>query len=247
MRYVTILGLLMTMLAVCAVGQTIDPNVGFCPVPATQASCTTATGLGGHTIGVGTTSFGMWSNGAQDSNSPWYLLLAIPEATDGALSDVFPTITSNVFTLQSTTDAGDFLQTTTGDIYAFAGANVGNLKGDNSMSAVNMFCDGAAIPCTSSNEISAFGSLPNDFEIVVYKWSPGFNGNTAYSFTTSGLSAGTYLAAVGVGGDKNNIQFSTPFTTTGLVGGPVPDGGVTLMLLGGALLGIESLRRKFRV
>ena len=29
-------------------------------------------------------------------------------------------------------------------------------------------------------------------------------------------------------------------------GGTVPDGGVTVMLLGGALVGLESLRRKFR-
>jgi hypothetical protein len=27
---------------------------------------------------------------------------------------------------------------------------------------------------------------------------------------------------------------------------PVPDGGVTLMLLGGALVGLETLRRRFR-
>jgi hypothetical protein len=41
----------------------------------------------------------------------------------------------------------------------------------------------------------------------------------------------------------------TSATNTGSAGGTpsVPDGGMTLMLLGGALVGLETLRRKFRV
>jgi hypothetical protein len=45
----------------------------------------------------------------------------------------------------------------------------------------------------------------------------------------------------GVG--PQGLSHHTVFPT----GGTVPDGGVTLMLLGGALFGLESLRRRFRV
>jgi len=42
------------------------------------------------------------------------------------------------------------------------------------------------------------------------------------------------------GGGLSHISAYNPGTT-------VPDGGMTLMLLGGALVGLESLRRRFRV
>jgi hypothetical protein len=124
------------------------------------------------------------------------------------------------------------------------------------MNAANMFCDGNGIPCTKSNEITAFGGLPNDFEIYVYTMTAtGLNTNgltegTIYNFTVGNgsLPAGTFLAAVAVGGNNNNIQFSTPYTTTGLANGQntTPDSGVTLMMLGGALVSLETLRRRLR-
>ena len=45
-----------------------------------------------------------------------------------------------------------------------------------------------------------------------------------------------------------DITHQGPFNATfSLTGTAVPDGGMTLLLLGGALIGLGSLRRKFRV
>ena len=75
------------------------------------------------------------------------------------------------------------------------------------MNASNMF---------GSDEATALGSTPTSFEIFVYTVSPAINGDTPYSFSSSpDLVAGTFLAALG--GTKG--EYSTPFTTTGLVGG----------------------------
>jgi hypothetical protein len=139
-----------------------------------------------------------------------------------------------------TADKGQFLPTTSGDIYAFAGTS-----GDSSMNAANLFCDGKTYPCTSSNEISAFGGiLPTFFEIFAYTFSPDIANNTPYSFSVggSGLTAGTFLAAAG-----GTNPFTTPFTVTGLVQGPdapqVPEPG-SIVLLATVGLIIGSVYRK---
>jgi hypothetical protein len=225
----------------------IDP-IGFCPPPATMGSCTTATGYGGETIGVGTTSVGMMKNGnGGTAVSPWELLVAVPNDVGGAPAITF----ASTFTQSSpTVDKGEFLPTTSGDIYAFAGTT-----GDTSASlnAANLFCDGASYPCTTSNEITAFGSLPTFFEIFVYAFTPEIADNTPYVLNIggSGLTGGTYLA--GTGGDS---PFSTPFTVAGLVNGPgctdcivttqatVPEPASLALFGSGLALAASRLRKK---
>jgi hypothetical protein len=73
------------------------------------------------------------------------------------------------------------------------------------------------------------------------------------NLTMSGAVQTDYLSMIsGVGtGDVSQYVWMTPGHSAtdhqyqGLV--TVPDGGVTLMLLGGALVGLETLRRRFRV
>lgn len=232
MSRLTLLSIPLLLLSVSAFGQVIDPNIGFCNVPA-SSSCGNDPN-----IVTSATSFGMWTFGSNDSNMPWYLLLAIPETSAGSVTSG-PTLTSPSFTLSSGTRVlGDFGPSTSGDIYSFASADTGGLAGNSSMNATNLF---------GSAEQAAFGGTPADFAIFVYTVNPGITGATAYTFNSSpGLSAGTFIAAVAVGGSSGNIQFSTPFTTAGLDGPPtsVPEPtSVLLLATMGLILGTAYRRR----
>lgn len=94
------------------------------------------------------------------------------------------------------------------------------------------------------------------FELKVddlgYSWysAPSLNSdllNHAYATPWSGDSVippGTYVGFEDLpgGGDRDYNDHQFVFTNVS-----VPDGGMTLMLLGGALVGLETLRRKFRM
>ena len=198
-------------------------NVGFCPV---GGDCFTGTGSDGETISISGTSFQMVAHSG--SGSTWDLLLAIPNG-DGAA----PTLTfaGNPFTLNGgfPVDSGDF---TTGNLYAFAGLSNTSPA---SMSAMNMF---------GVDEQFAFGGTPSFFEVFDYRYTGAFASKTAYTITVTGsnspLPPGTFVAANG--GDPNS---STPFTTTGLVSGPVPEPSQVYFLLGAVgLIGLMRFRKQ---
>lgn len=239
LRFFSATSVLLLGVAISAFGQTTLDPVGFCNPPATASACTTATGVGGETIGItDNTTFGMFKNGnGGTSVNPWELLVAIPDYTGAA-----PTISSSSFTLNGVTSIGDYLPTNSQTLYQFAGTT-----GDSSMNAPNLFCDGAAYPCTSSNEITAHGSLPAFFDVFAYSFSPDIASNTAYTFTVggAGLPNGTFLAAAG--GDN---PFTTPFTTAGLVDGhpsTVPEPTSILLLATMGLILGSIYRRRTRL
>lgn len=99
---------------------------------------------------------------------------------------------------------------------------------------------------------------PDNYNNVTFEF---FNGsqslvtyNGAYLFGLAGISAdgnwnkGGYLNFFTNVGFTNVKMTSTSaaFETDNHAYKAVPDGGMTLMLLGGALFGLETLRRKLR-
>jgi hypothetical protein len=233
-RYFTLLAAITLMLSIRGFGDDLDLDpldpVGFCPPPATVAGCTTSTGPGGAIL-IGSTSFGMMKNGNGGTpTDPWYLLVAIPNYSGSA-----PAITSGNFSKPAgaiVVDVGHFTSSKH-DLYSFTGTT-----GDSSMNVGNLF---------GSAYAAWYGSVPNYFEVFKYTFTPAIANNTPYLFSVggSGLPRGTVLAA-----DGGTNCFTTPWTVAGLAVGPppsVPDGGMTLTLLGGALFGLAALRSKFRV
>jgi len=101
------------------------------------------------------------------------------------------------------------------------------------MNTTNMF---------GSVEQQAFGSIPGYFQLLVFTFTTGtINGNTSYSFASStSLTAGTLIAAVADGGK----QFSTPFTTAGLVTALVPEPATLSTMSSGLILLLGLLRRR---
>lgn len=200
MKRVSILLFCITTLSIRAWSDDIDP-VGFCPPgPDTATTCFAGLGAGNATIGVGPTSFVMEKNGNNSpSNSPWELILALPDYSGPA-----PGISAADFGLQSVSNEGDFTPSTHDDLYAFT-----STVGDGSMNAANLF---------GANEAAAFGAMPSYFDVFVYSYTPPFVGGfMPYSFTVGGsaLPAGTFLAASG-----GSNPFSTTITVAGLVDGP---------------------------
>ena len=73
-------------------------------------------------------------------------------------------------------------------------------------------------------------------DMVGASWTPDQTWiNTGGSFASLGLNVGSYSVSDAVTGETITIKVAG-----------VPDGGTTLVLLGGALTGLGALRRKFR-
>lgn len=107
----------------------------------------------------------------------------------------------------------------------------------------NFFANGAGIYGTAAYQIAIWEAL--------YETTGTFNvlsGNTFFASTATGAAqnllnivpANTVYANWLKTADIAGTTFAQDF------GAPVPDGGATLMLLGGALMGLGALRRKFR-
>lgn len=80
------------------------------------------------------------------------------------------------------------------------------------------------------------------------KTGPGFyaTGNTATLNAANALLAGLPSSYSGDAAWLQVLDTHTNYTQD-VMGGPVPDGGMTLLLLGGALVGLGALRRTFSV
>ena len=89
---------------------------------------------------------------------------------------------------------------------------------------------------------------------VIYGANNVYLNTSAYALNSTVVTDYDAYIAAGAGQTASlaNLDWLSPqvkggTVNQGLVSDPVPDGGVTLMLLGGALVGLETLRRKLRV
>ena len=108
--------------------------------------------------------------------------------------------------------------------------------------SVTVWADDTADVLLDGNMIwAANNGVPNGpCQLGIVGCIPQYGG----AVSLNGLGAGPHILTVTayqVAGDGFGALWQ------GNVSSTVPDGGVTLMLLGGALVGLETLRRKFRV
>jgi alkylation response protein AidB-like acyl-CoA dehydrogenase len=101
-------------------------------------------------------------------------------------------------------------------------------------------------------------SPPGDIQVdnvLVIPPNPGFLDQSAYSGFVIQTTDGIFNPWYGNGSYGSTVGHYYEYMSGGNTPGPeitfsaqqVPDGGMTLMLLGGALAGLETLRRRFRV
>lgn len=79
---------------------------------------------------------------------------------------------------------------------------------------------------------------PLTLDVTGYAYLFNKYGGTAHVWVVAGLSSVTFDTQIGQGGGLSHYSLYGTFKKD------VPDGGATLMLLGGALVGLGALRRK---
>ena len=108
-------------------------------------------------------------------------------------------------------------------------------------SRVGSTLDGSFPDAVFGLKLENVGSIDaTGFQYVLAKYGGGQDGYSLVWFLSTGFAGEVEPPARYDGNGLSHIDVFTRTTTT------VPDGGITLMLLGGALVGIGALRRKFR-
>ena len=205
------------------------------------------------------------------------LLFMLTVGAPTALADsfTFDLTTGNTaiagFTGPYATVTVDLTSSTTATITFTSLTNSGNiyLMGDGGTVGVNVNATSWTLgTITGSNSGTGFTPGPysdggagnedgfGNFNQKINSFDGFTHSSDTVSFTLTDTS-GTWLSAANVllGAAAHIFVTSSPANAsntalaTGFAAGTVnaPDGGMTLMLLGGALVGIETLRRKFRV
>ncbi len=105
---------------------------------------------------------------------------------------------------------------------------------------------GSGVPATGLPTNATFNlkdeTVPfQDIAVPTYTYLLGKYGNVAYIFYLGNLAPGAYSLPATLGG--GGLSHELAFTTTSVT---VPDGGVSLTLLGGALLLLGLARRRFQ-
>ena len=178
----------------------------------------------------------------------------------GAYWEVDPTITLNTgastfaFTLTITAKngAGGFLQDFSAQYFFGPGQSVSNLAwiaNENPGNWIDLAASKAGNTGTCNGSANGVFCASSDQNTNPPSALPGVDLSSTQVFGVTGSYTGTFLDPNG----NYHLQLAATQNSTG--GGnvlaisqdiAVPDGGVTLMLLGGALVSLETLRRRFR-
>jgi hypothetical protein len=156
---------------------------------------------------------------------------------------------------------------TAGSGYVFLDGGIGDVNVNASSWTIGSFsgitcaaggCDGGGANAIDGfgsfnqtvNSQGGFGDSITTFSFVLTDTGGTWSSATAVLFANgSGGDVAAHIAPTSLGGACTGFASNgTTNSTTPPAGctSTVPDGGMTLMLLGGALVGLESLRRKFR-
>ena len=175
-----------------------------------------------------------WMTGANNPLTSFDFTFQYDQANDKLVSTIFGSTLEYI--AWSTKLAGLGKTKTAADLNAFQ-ISVGNRDVNSNVYLTDMVLDGIALGDFGGSNPSYLNwlvtgsdmNLTDGFTLNGKLWLEG-------PFSSSQENSAVNLSA---GWDSRGVQF-------GGTGGQVPDGGTTLVLLGGALTGLGALRRKFR-
>ena len=176
----------------------------------------------------------------------------LPSGTTSAGLITLTDVSSGVVSVNVTLNSGFLFQASGGfDSVAFDLNGTPTIAYSNITSPWTVVGGSAPSQSAGTYHEDGFGDFQYAIDLAGNGSADAKPGPLNFTVTASGLSAASFVRNAGGAYFIVDI-YSTSTGNTGVMDASntnrtVPDGGMTLMLLGGALVGLEALRRKVRV